>query len=255
LRLSHTDFDGLHHCILEMHDLAESGSLLDRAPDLLSELIPSDYFAIFEAEIQPAPALIRFKGVWETSRRVDDDMIQRLAHYFPQHPFTRVGLGPGPPSALMHSDFYTVRELHNQEFFYDCWRPAGMERTLAIASPKANGVTFLSAHRRAQEKDFGERDRQVLELVMPHFDQALRTCRRIAEARPQANGHLQDHGLTRRESEVARWLGEGKANAEIAAILGTEPRTVEKHVEHILAKLGVENRTAAAVVVNGANGR
>jgi DNA-binding NarL/FixJ family response regulator len=45
---------------------------------------------------------------------------------------------------------------------------------------------------------------------------------------------------------VLQWLAEGKSNAEIAKILGVAPGTVKLHVEHILAKLGVENRTAAA---------
>jgi DNA-binding CsgD family transcriptional regulator len=56
---------------------------------------------------------------------------------------------------------------------------------------------------------------------------------------------LESLGLTRREAEVLAWVAQGKTNAEIAAILGTRPRTVHKHLDHILAKLGVENRTAA----------
>ena len=41
------------------------------------------------------------------------------------------------------------------------------------------------------------------------------------------------------------WLSEGKANSEVAIILGSARRTVEKHVEHILGKLHAENRAAA----------
>ncbi len=52
--------------------------------------------------------------------------------------------------------------------------------------------------------------------------------------------------LTPRESEVLQWLAEGKSNAEIAIILNLAPGTVKLHVEHILGKLGVDNRTAAA---------
>jgi DNA-binding CsgD family transcriptional regulator len=52
--------------------------------------------------------------------------------------------------------------------------------------------------------------------------------------------------LTPREREVLRWLAEGKSNGAIATILGVASGTVKQHVEHILAKLGVENRTAAA---------
>jgi DNA-binding CsgD family transcriptional regulator len=51
--------------------------------------------------------------------------------------------------------------------------------------------------------------------------------------------------LTTREHEVLRWLAAGKTNAEIAQILGTSARTVQKHLEHIFVKLGVETRTAA----------
>jgi DNA-binding response OmpR family regulator/DNA-binding CsgD family transcriptional regulator len=55
-------------------------------------------------------------------------------------------------------------------------------------------------------------------------------------------------GLTAREGEVLSWLSKGKANRDIAEILGLSPRTVDKHLEQIYAKLGVENRTAAAAI-------
>lgn len=52
--------------------------------------------------------------------------------------------------------------------------------------------------------------------------------------------------LSLREREVLHWLAEGKRDGEIAIILGLAPKTVAKHVEHVLAKLQVKNRTAAA---------
>lgn len=52
--------------------------------------------------------------------------------------------------------------------------------------------------------------------------------------------------LSLREGEVLEWIAAGKRNSEIAAILGLSPRTVEKHVQHILEKLGVETRTGAS---------
>ena len=54
--------------------------------------------------------------------------------------------------------------------------------------------------------------------------------------------------LTPREVEVLFWISEGKSNQDIGVILGASTRTICKHVEHILSKLNVENRTAAAVV-------
>ncbi len=55
-------------------------------------------------------------------------------------------------------------------------------------------------------------------------------------------------GLTSREGEVLSWLSKGKANRDIAQILGLSPRTIDKHLEQIYAKLGVENRTAATAI-------
>lgn len=52
--------------------------------------------------------------------------------------------------------------------------------------------------------------------------------------------------LTAREAEVLYWVALGKTNREIGEILEISPRTVNKHLEHVFEKLGVETRTAAA---------
>jgi DNA-binding response OmpR family regulator len=54
--------------------------------------------------------------------------------------------------------------------------------------------------------------------------------------------------LTPRESEVLMWVARGKSNRDIAEILKLSPRTVNKHLEQIYAKLGVENRASAAAL-------
>jgi len=54
--------------------------------------------------------------------------------------------------------------------------------------------------------------------------------------------------LTQRESEVLHWVIQGKTNRDIGDILGMSPRTVNKHLEHVFEKLGVETRTAAATL-------
>ncbi len=57
----------------------------------------------------------------------------------------------------------------------------------------------------------------------------------------------QTFGLTEREAEVLLWIAHGKSNRDIGEILGLSPRTVNKHLEQIYVKLGVENRASAAV--------
>ena len=53
--------------------------------------------------------------------------------------------------------------------------------------------------------------------------------------------------LTQRESEVLRQLAYGLTNKEIAAQLHISYETVKEHVQHILRKIGVSDRTQAAV--------
>ncbi|WP_066736285.1 response regulator [Cupriavidus sp. D384] len=59
--------------------------------------------------------------------------------------------------------------------------------------------------------------------------------------------------LTAREAEVMAWVARGKTNRDVAEILGMSPRTVNKHLEHIYEKLGVETRTAAVAAAQRRN--
>ncbi|MDN4502720.1 DNA-binding response regulator [Alteromonadaceae bacterium BrNp21-10] len=73
---------------------------------------------------------------------------------------------------------------------------------------------------------------------------------RVAEAKQQKTAeHLQQKlPITKRESEVLYWVSYGKTSWEISQILEMSPRTVNKHLEQIFKKLGVDNRTSAAAI-------
>lgn len=64
----------------------------------------------------------------------------------------------------------------------------------------------------------------------------------------QAASMLAGLGLSPRETQVLGWVRQAKSNAEIGTILGISFRTVQKHLERIYAKLGVENRATAASI-------
>lgn len=72
---------------------------------------------------------------------------------------------------------------------------------------------------------------------------------RITSANKEADDDIlkRQFGLTAREAEVLLWISKGKANRDIGEILGLSSRTVNKHLEQIYVKLGVENRASAAV--------
>ncbi|HEV3022268.1 MAG TPA: response regulator transcription factor [Pirellulales bacterium] len=67
-----------------------------------------------------------------------------------------------------------------------------------------------------------------------------------ALATPRVSGDV-EVPLTQRESEVLRQLAFGLTNKEIAGVLGISYETVKEHVQHVLRKIGVADRTQAAV--------
>ena len=70
----------------------------------------------------------------------------------------------------------------------------------------------------------------------------------MLQARPEKTpGAEADVPLTKRESEVLKQLAFGLTNKEIAQTLGISYETVKEHVQHILRKIGVSDRTQAAV--------
>jgi len=71
---------------------------------------------------------------------------------------------------------------------------------------------------------------------------------RLTELSAGADEHIlqQTLALTSREAEVLLWISRGKSNREIGEILTISPRTVNKHLEQVFVKLGVENRASAA---------
>lgn len=74
----------------------------------------------------------------------------------------------------------------------------------------------------------------------------------VEEPGPAPASRLQTAALTPREAEVLSWIAKGKTNRDIGDILGISARTVNKHLEHIFEKLGVETRAAAAALASRA---
>lgn len=73
---------------------------------------------------------------------------------------------------------------------------------------------------------------------------------RVREAGEAPPSRLATAALTPRETEVLSWIAKGKTNRDVAEILGMSPRTVNKHLEHVFEKLGVETRAAAAALAS-----
>ena len=89
-----------------------------------------------------------------------------------------------------------------------------------------------------------------IELALIESDRPGETLLRVTEVREDGKIALLQkyNGLTRREAEVLLWVSYGKTNRTISEILGISPRTVNKHLEQVFRKLGVETRAAATAI-------
>jgi DNA-binding NarL/FixJ family response regulator len=113
------------------------------------------------------------------------------------------------------------------------WARLDLAHSLVRTNRFAEAVTVVTAARAAGE-------RLESPVLLERAESLLRMAR----------GHAPDdepwRPLTSREFEVARLIGEGLTNAEIAEALGIAPKTASSHVEHILTKLGASRRTEIA---------
>jgi DNA-binding NarL/FixJ family response regulator len=83
------------------------------------------------------------------------------------------------------------------------------------------------------------------EEVLAEIDALVVT---LALQPPPQEAPANPFGLSRRERDVLTLLASGQSNRDIAAVLHLSHRTVEHHVQHILAKLDVQSRAAAAAL-------
>jgi DNA-binding NarL/FixJ family response regulator len=71
-------------------------------------------------------------------------------------------------------------------------------------------------------------------------------AKRLADSLQTGATSSQPGGLTRREREIAELVARGLTNRQIADLLHVAERTAENHVQHILTKLGFQNRSQIA---------
>ncbi len=132
----------------------------------------------------------------------------------------------------------------------DEWFASAMEMDTRMAAPVHQGLT-LAAHARHLRR--GQTDaRAVADLVDRARSLAVplghrRVLRQLDALTPVRAESERRDGLTARETDVLRLLGEGLSNRDIAARLVISENTAANHVRSILAKTGSGNRTQAAM--------
>lgn len=220
---------------------------------LLQRLVPSDDVTYQEADLRAR----RFRVMAgpgpddETVESAEDERYWILGPC----PIMRHRARSGDLSAVRMSDVVDRRLFHELPIYRDYFAPGGVEHMVDLGLPAApDRYRSFILFRRRGERDFSVRDREVLDVLRPHFarieaEAALR--RRLTEvirAREEALRAPEPAvGLTAREREIVDLVAQGKTNAQIAAELWVAPSTVKKHLEHVYEKLGVGRRSAAAM--------
>jgi DNA-binding CsgD family transcriptional regulator len=204
--------------------------------DQLRALLGCEWGTYCELDRRAKRVLAVFEAPVLGDDAASEDTFWRIVE---EHPLCREHIR-GRFDALKLSDFHTRRSLRRTELYHDWFKPAGVEYELEVALPSRleHTKTFLFDDAR---RDFGERERTLLNLLQPHLVQldSNAALRRRAVVAPGLET------LTSREQEVLELVGEGLRNAEIAEALWVSPGTVRKHLENIYSKLGVHTRTAA----------
>ncbi len=158
----------------DTHALAPSGDFRLQTAARLRTLVPSDMVAWVETRTG-GPEAEAIASPYDLL----PDGPQRFARIRNEHPilahFERSRRG----GAVKLSDFFGRRHFHRQRLYQEFFRPAGIEHQISIALPSPAPRLVRITLNRARG-DFGERDRQVLNLVRPHVARAWENARAFA---------------------------------------------------------------------------
>lgn len=161
--------------------------------------------------------------------------------HFAEHPLVRYHAGRRGGGTHRISDSLAPAQFRASALYNEYYRRIGIDHVVAVPLFVDRGllVSFVLNRNR---RDFSERDCALLDLVREPLAALYRNLLRRKKDRGFAA-----LPVTPREREVLSWLAAGKTDRDIGEILGMSPRTVQKHLQHIYEKLGVETRTAAVV--------
>ena len=151
--------------------------------------------------------------------------------HFHEHPLVRFHAYQGGRVPQRITDSVPFEQFRRTALYNDYYRRIRIDHAIALPIYVRDGLLVSFVLNRTR-RDFTERERALLEVLRPHLAKIYQRISTVGQ-------------LTARETEVLRWVAAGKSNAQIGAILRISARTVQKHLQNIYDKLGVENRTAA----------
>ena len=153
--------------------------------------------------------------------------------HFHEHPLVRFHAYQGGRVPQRITDSVPFEQFRRTALYNDYYRRIRIDHAIALPIYVRDGLLVSFVLNRTR-RDFTDRERALLEVLRPHLAKIYQRINTVGQVTP-------------REAEVLRWVAAGKSDAQIGAILRISARTVQKHLQNIYDKLGVESRTAAAM--------
>lgn len=222
-------------------------SLARRGADALPRLVGSDLTTLSFCNLATGHRTV----IGNPDKALSVSDIECFDRYFRSHPLVRFHATHPEGGAHRISDSLTTGEFRSTGLYHEYYRKLGFDHAIAVPL-YVDRTSLVSFVLNRSGRDFSDRDRDVLDLIRGPVANLFRYASAAHRARLAPEG-LEPFctGLSPRETEVLRWVSAGKRNSEVAEILAISRRTVDKHLERIYIKLGVENRTAAAMRAAG----
>ncbi|MGH8235674.1 MAG: response regulator transcription factor [Steroidobacteraceae bacterium] len=253
MSVSERQYQGILKVVEHLGSGADSHAMRERAGLALLELLNAEYFASY---------------IWNPQERrfgdhvfinMDPKNLERYESYYQFHdPIT--GNMQKFRRAICVNEVMPREELLRTEFYNDFLARDGLYYGINLyVYDGDNNIGDLRIWRSRRRSNFDVADLHVLELIKPHFCNAMRNILRLAHRTdPQVSSSIEViesdaltveklksiYGLTRREAQIAIEVAHGKTDQEIAAALSISFSTIRTHINHVYDKLGVRNRTS-----------
>ena len=217
-------------------DCVDGGDFARRGVQCLPRLVSSELTTLSVCNLYSGHRRVVCDQPGVISRRE----LEVFDRYFYDHPLVREH-GRNPTAVTRRiEDLLPGSAFERTPLFNDYYRAIRIDHVMAVPIHVDRHVLVSFVVNRSK-RGFSDRDRERVEVIRPHLGHLYRLSARKNEALEEIEA------LTARERDVLGWLGAGKTDKDIAAILAISPRTVQKHLQRIYEKLGVETRTAAVM--------
>ena len=258
--ISERRYQGILKVIEHLNSGLGSRQVRESAGIALMSLLQADQFASF---------------VWSDSQQRFTEYVfinmdpLNLEHYYTYYQFHNPISGKTQHlrRAVHVNELIPQRELIRTEFYNDFLKRDGLYHGMNLyVHDGGRNIGDMRIWRSRHHPAFDEDDLRMLEVIKPHFLNAMKNVLRLEGAciNRSVSGSIETfklegltiehlkmrHGLTTREAQITLEAAHGKSDQEIVAALGITFSTVRSHLNHVYQKLGVHSRAALANLIH-----